>query len=221
MKRRSKKNKLSSAENKKPRWWVQYIVAPIVVGLIVGLTIWMVQESTDPKHGELRISCEIDSVNVYLNEQPRGLITKGKVMEVVSLEPGNYFLSIIKDGFANYTQNVKIVTGEITFIKAKLLHDKAGKMPVGTSKPVTGKRQTETPLHPLTITVQSQFKNAKILIDDEWRANAPNTVFLSQGQYLLRIEKNDYFYEEMIDVPGRSLINILDSEFQKVQAAKH
>ena len=115
---------------------------------------------------------------------------------------------------------MKIAAGEITFIKAKLLHEMVGEVPVETSKPVTGKHQTGTPLHPLTITVQSQFTNAKIFIDGEWKANAPNTVSLNQGQHLLRIEKNGYFYEEMIDVSGRSLINVLDDEFQKLQATK-
>jgi len=217
MKQQKKNNKANSEENKKPKWWIVSIVAPI----IVGLTIWIVQKSADPIYGELQIFSDTDSAKVFLNEQPSGLTIKNESLIVSSLKPGNYFLSIKKGGFANYdTQNVKIAAGEITSLKAILLPQT--QKVVNSSKNKTKKYNPveETTLYSLTITVQSQFKNAKILIDGQWKANAPYTVSLSQGQHLLRIEKNDYFYEEMIDVPGRSLINVLDDEFQKLQATK-
>ena len=68
--------------------------------------------------------------------------------------------------------------------------------------------------YPITITVPQKFHNALITIDGEKVANAPNTISLTAGRYTLRVEKGDFFYEEIINIPQRTLVNIRESEFQ-------
>ena len=69
----------------------------------------------------------------------------------------------------------------------------------------------------ITITVPDKLKNAKIMIDGKWIANAQNTISLPKGRYRLRIENEAYFYEEMLRVPSRELVNVTEGEIKKIE----
>lgn len=111
-------------------------------------------------------------------------------------------------------ENITIRAGEITSRRAAL-----SLAAVPDSMELPEDRKVKKPLtkakeYPITITVHSKFKHARIFIDSEAVANAPNTISLAEGRYTLRVEKGEFFYEEIINVPQHKLVNITESEFQ-------
>jgi len=221
MKRVKGQQRAAEAGNgKQPKWWKKDIVAPILVGIIlsfVGFGIWFMQRSFEQKAGELQVICNVDSAKVLVNHEFKVLTQAGAFVSVASLQPGDYLLSIKKTGFDSVDTKVKISIGEIASIKIdlKLLQaegDTLVGMPELVADSVKTKPAVATKFYPVTIAVHSKLKNAKIMIDGKWKANAPNTVSLSAGRHLLRVENETYFYEEMLQVPSRALVNVTEDE---------
>ncbi len=74
-----------------------------------------------------------------------------------------------------------------------------------------------TDVYEVVIEVSSRFKNANIFLDGERLTNAPATIVATEGPHELKVEYLDSVYEEMIDVPSRSLIYIEDDEFRNLE----
>jgi hypothetical protein len=133
--------------SQEPKWWKKYIVAPIIVGIIlsvVGLGIWIVQKSSEERYGKLRIVSNVDSARIFLTKEFKGYTLVSKAIEISSLEPGSYVLSVEKDSFTTFfDQNVEITAGKIASVRADLkfeqtpksaVTDSASAKPVGTMK---------------------------------------------------------------------------------------
>jgi len=225
MKRAKKQQHTSASEKaKEPKWWKKDIVAPVIVGIILsigGFVIWMVQKFSEEKYGKLRIVSNVDSARVFLTKDFKRFTSVNKAIGIDSLEPGSYVLSVEKDSFAAFDTSVNIVAGEITSVKAdlKLAPAPGGSLAVAP-KPVAADPATTKPVgavksYQITISVHSKLKNAKIMINGKWVANAPNTISLPKGWHHLRIENEAYYYEEMLQVPSRDLVNVTEDDIIK------
>lgn len=204
-----------SQESKSPKWLVSLFIAPIIVGLV----LWVVTRLSEDKYGELQITSNVDSASVSLNQAFKGYTTSSRAFRIASLQAGTYVVFVQREGFALVDTSIQIAAGQITSIHAELR--KIGKQEIAIS-PDTSKPSLSLSRQPIqakkyfsiTITVPSQFDNAKILIDHKWMANAPNTVRIGEGKHLLRVENDEFYYEEMLQIPSRDLINILENEFK-------
>lgn len=108
-------------EEKKPKWWIVAILAPIIVGLVIALSNVLLQESTESKYGELLIECNLDSAEIYLNRDFKGLTSASEILKLESLKPGNYILNVKKGGYQTFIDDkVKIASGELTSKKISL-----------------------------------------------------------------------------------------------------
>lgn len=209
----------TSEKAKEPKWWIIYILAPIVVGVV----LFILPKACEEKYGELQLACNVDSAEVFLNQVRQGFTLASTVMRVESLQPGVYILSVKKAGFAFVDTSVKIVAGEITSIKAVLTLAAARgdtHAPVPKSATVDSaktKAVGTNKIYQITITVPNKLKNAKIMIGDKWEANAPAMIKLPKGRHRLRIENEAYYYEEMLQVPSRALVNVTDDEIKKIE----
>ena len=224
MKRSGRKNQAAdSAKANEPKWWKKDIVAPIMVGIIlsiVGFGIWAVQKSSEEKYGELLIASNVDSAEVFLNEVFKGFTQTSTVKRIEMLQSGVYLLSVKKNGFADVDTSIKIVAGEITSVKADLRlvqtpEKDLAVAPKPAADSATMKLAGAIKSYQITITVHSKLKDAKIMIDGKWVANAPNTISLPKGQYHLRIENELYYYKEMLQVPSRNLVNVAEGEIKE------
>ncbi len=227
MKRSGRKNQAAdSAKANEPKWWKKDIVAPIMVGIIlsiVGFGIWAVQKSSEEKYGELLIASNVDSAKVFLNKEFKKFTQASRAVAIDSLKAGNYVLSVEKDSFVAYVNpSVRIAAGEPNAIQADLKIAGTGKISakdtLKTSPPFrqrAGARKEEW----LLITVTDRFENAKIIIDGQWKATAPNTIRVSAGRCHLRVEKDEFYYDDMIEVSGQDtiLVNIEDAEFKTIK----
>jgi len=221
---KTKKEKLQpdSQETKTPKWWKKEIVAPLIVGItlsIGGLGIWIAQKFFNERYGELHVTSNVDSASVSLNQAFKGSTAIGKAFRIASLQPGTYVVFVQREGFASVDTSIQVAAGQITSIHAELR--KIGKQEIAispdTSKPSLSLSRQPTQAQKyfsLTVTVPSKFENAKIMIDHMWMANAPNTVRIGEGAHLLRVENDEFYYEEMLQIPSRDLINILENEFK-------
>jgi len=228
MKRMKAQQHTAEAENgKEPKWWKKVIVAPIFVGIIlslVGFGIWFMQRASEEKYGELLIASNVDSAKVFLNKELKGFTLLSKAVKIGSLKSGNYVLSVEKDGFVAFVDpSARIAAGEITSIKADLkiaraeeIGNSADKDTLKFSPPSPQPTETRKK-YSISITVPDRFKNAKIMIDGDLVASAPNTISVKAGQRLLRIESDEFYYEEMLQVPGRDLVNIEETEFKRMK----
>jgi len=208
-------------KQKEPKWWVIAILAPIIVGLVLFVPDFIKEKLSKNKYGELLIESNVDSAKVFLNKEFKEYTLSSRAIPIVSLRPGNYVLSIEKNGFAVFVDpNVKIDAGEITSIKADLKFTPAQKegLSVTTklieSDSIQKKQNRATEFYKITIAVHSKLKNANVMIDGKWTANAPNTISLPKGRYRLRIENETYYYEEMLRVPSRVLVNVTEDEIK-------
>ncbi len=103
------------SETKKPKWWIAAILAPIIVGLVITLINTILQKSTESKYGELYIECNLDSAEVYLNKELKGLTSSSEILRLESLKPGNYVLNVRKTDYHTLTdEKIKITAWEIT-----------------------------------------------------------------------------------------------------------
>jgi hypothetical protein len=220
MKRTKKENKPSDeGKPKEPKWWITLIAAPIIVGLV----IWIIPQLSENKYGELQLISNVDSASVSINQTFKGLTSAGKTLHIASLRPGTHIVSVQKEGFASVDTSIQIAAGQITSIRAesKLAGAKAsglhaGKDTLNPSPPFRQPAEAKKS-YSITVIVTDRFKNAKIMIDGEWVANASNTVRVSEGRHILRVENDEFYYEEMIQVPSRDLINISDTEFKSIK----
>ena len=210
--RKKKPRKTAASGGKRePRWWIIYILAPVIAGII----LLMFQHFSKPQYGELHLESNIDSATVFLNRTLRGYTAADSIIKISGLQPGNYLLMVEKDPYRPFREeNITIRAGEITSRRAAL-----SLAAVPDSMELPEDRKVKKPLtkakeYPITITVHSKFKHARIFIDSEAVANAPNTISLAEGRYTLRVEKGEFFYEEIINVPQHKLVNITESEFQ-------
>ncbi|MCI0699317.1 PEGA domain-containing protein [candidate division KSB1 bacterium] len=188
---------------------------------IGGFVIWMVQKFSEEKYGKLRIVSNVDSARVFLAKDFKRFTSANKAIGIDSLEPGSYVLSVEKDGFAAFDANVSIVAGEITSVKVELRLAQAPTESLAVvSKPATNSTATKPAgavnSYQITITVHSKLKNADIMIDGKWEANAPATISLSKGRYRLRIENEAYYYEETLRAPSRNIVNVTEDEIKKI-----
>ncbi len=218
MKRIKKQQRASDSEKtKEPKWWIALIVAPIIVGLV----LWIVPKLSEEKYGELRIACNVDSAEVFLNKDQKGFTQAATAMPFVSLQPGVYVLSVAKKGFVAVDTSVKIVAGEITSVKVDLRLAQAPAESLAVAPKSAADSATTKPAgviksYQITITLHSKPRGAKILIDGKPAANASNTIWLPKGQYRLRIENETYYYEEMLQVPSRKLVNVTEDDIKKI-----
>lgn len=223
MKRVKRQERTAETGNgKEPQWWKKEIVAKIFVGLIlslVGFGIWFMQRAYEQKVGELQVICNVDSAKIFMNQEFKGFTQANTVKRIETLQSGVYILSVKKDGFASVDTSIKIVAGEITSIKANPKFLPApGDCLVVVPKPAANSAATKPAgavnSYQITITVHSKLKNADIMIDGKWEANAPATISLSKGRYRLRIENEMYYYEEILRVPSRNLVNVTEDEIK-------
>jgi len=225
MKRTKQENRPTDSEKAtKPKWWIIKILAPIIVGLVLFVPDWIKEKVSEEKYGELLIESNLDNAKIVLNKELRGSTLADRAVKIASLKPGIYVLSVEKDGFeALIDQSVRIAAGEITSIRANLKTVGTEEGDVSANKDTlkffTPSRQPAEARrdYSITITVSDRFKNAKIMIDSDWIANAPNTIAVSAGRHHLRIESDEFYYEEMIQIPSRNLINVLDDEFKSTK----
>jgi hypothetical protein len=85
MKRIKKQRRATNSEKiKEPKWWIALMVAPIIVGLV----LWIVPKLFQEKYGELRIACNVDGAEVFLNQERNGFTQASRVRRVDSLRPG-------------------------------------------------------------------------------------------------------------------------------------
>jgi hypothetical protein len=199
------------AEPTYPWKWILGIVATVIGGLVLLFADVIRDKATEDKYGRLAIECNVDSALVCLNNEFLGYAQADSTVIYSSREPGTYILLISKAGYNEYEKNIKITAGELATEKIDLTKEDAAGPITPPQRPRVG-----TEYHSITITVQKEFENAKILIDGDWVANAPGEIMVSEGRHLLRIEKNGFFYQEMIQVPSRNLINIMNAEFSRM-----
>jgi len=227
MKRVKRQQRAAEAGNgKEPKWWKKDIMAPIIVGIIlsiVGFGIWLMQKSSEEKYGDLVIASNVDRATVFLNQDSIGLTQSSRAVTFTSLKPGVYVLSAAKEGFISFVNpNIKIAAGEITSIQADLKMAGANEIRAKDTLKLSPsfRRRAEAGKDGwLLITVTDRFENAKIKIDGQWVATAPNTIRVSAGRRHLRVEKDGFCYDDMIEVSGQDTIpvNIEDDEFEIIR----
>ena len=205
----------TKAAKKEPRWWVLYIAAPVIVGII----LFLFQECSKPKSGELHLMSNVDSAKVFLNSAFRGYTIADSILVLPKMKPGSYALKVEKAPYPAFVaEDIRIQNGEITTRRAifevAASPDTVKKTPAPADtakKPEPAERKT----YSLTITVPKDFKNALITIDGNPVANAPNTIHLAKGRYRLRVAKGDSFYKTIINIPQRKLVNVTEKEFEE------
>lgn len=104
---------MSSETPSKNKWWITAILAPIIVGIIIGAINLIIGQFS--KLGELHVQCNASDAGIYLNQELKGKTSSGENFEISSLKPGTYILILQKEGFQPLVfENIKIVAGEIT-----------------------------------------------------------------------------------------------------------
>ena len=70
-------------------------------------------------HGVLNITSDPGDVQVYINDEPRGM-TSAEGREVLRMPPGTYRLRLSQPGYKDFQQEVKLASGKEQEVTAKL-----------------------------------------------------------------------------------------------------
>jgi len=72
-----------------------------------------------------------------------------------------------------------------------------------------------SPKYYLTIAVPEKFSKARVYINEVWKSNAPTSFKLEKGNYLLRVEKDNFYYEEPFEIIDTAkYFAIFEKDFQ-------
>ena len=75
---------------------------------------------SDSLYGNLRIFCNVTQGNIYVGGEPGG-VPQGEVGTTIrGLLPGTYTVTIVADGYAEWSGEVTVTTGETAEITAEL-----------------------------------------------------------------------------------------------------
>ena len=194
------------------KWLFIYILAPLLVGVI----LFYIEFSSKEKYGSLVITSNVDSAIVLLNLKQVGLTKSSQAINIDNLLPGQYLLTVRKDSIYIYKdEKITINEGSISSLSVNYVSSSEGYQQQSLSQIIQPIEENNSrgELISLPVTVPGSAKNARILVDGKWIANAPNTIRLEPGEYLLRVEYENLYYEELIRVPDRKFVNIIDDEF--------
>jgi hypothetical protein len=163
-------NKKETPINNKP--WLLNIINPLLVAIIGGLLLYYIEKLSEPKTGELAIQCNVDSANVFLNGEFKGLTQKIDtlnniyMLKIHSIYPGSYNLKLQRSSMKDvFIQNVEINPGYLTS-KLALLFPKIKKSGEKASLKIDLKNKADT--------LKTRAEKNKIPVKEETRITELN-----------------------------------------------